>query len=260
MTKKPRDILIYFACKYEGNYEAIIKAIRGREPFDEEAYQRYQENLNNVATITIVDVDYPPVFKTISHPPIVLFVKGDVSLIHHLHKSIAVIGTRDHSAYGKAKTIEIVKDLVANDFLIVSGMARGIDGFAHETTLEHRGKTIAVLGSGIDYPYPLSNKKLYDDILKTGLIISEYPNTTKPEPEYFKFRNRLVAALSRGVLIVEAKYRSGTVITVGYALERGCDIYCVPERAGVDSGCNKLIKDGAYLVESAADIIRLWPN
>lgn len=90
--------------------------------------------------------------------------------------------------------------------------------------------------------------------------MSEYPHQTKPEPQFFKFRNRLVAALSRGVLIVEAKYRSGTVITVGYALERGVDIYCVPERAGLESGCNKLIKDGAYLVESAADIMKLWTN
>lgn len=260
MSKKPRDILIYFACKYEGDYEAIIKALRNREPIDDDQYALYQENIKGLQIMTIVDLDYPNAFKTISHPPIVLFLKGDVSLLHNLQKSIAVIGTREYSQYGKEKTVEIVRDLVANDYLIVSGMARGIDGFAHETTLKHHGKTIAVLGSGINYPYPLSNKKLYEDIEKTGLIMSEYPHQTKPEPQFFKFRNRLVAALSRGVLIVEAKYRSGTVITVGYALERGVDIYCVPERAGLESGCNKLIKDGAYLVESAADIMKLWTN
>ena len=257
---KARDTLIYFSCKYEGDYHLIIKALRTKEKIVEEDYVKYEKSLEGLTIITIIDSDYPEVFKTINHPPIVLFLKGDASLLNKLERSIAVIGTREFSEYGKQVTLNIVKDLVREDFVIVSGMARGIDRFAHEAVLDNGGKTIAILGSGINNPYPASNKDIYKRIAETGLIISEYANMTKPQPDFFKFRNRIVAALSNGVLITEAKYRSGTLITVGFALERGCDIYCVPERVGVESGCNRLIKDGAYLVEHAGDIIKFWFN
>lgn len=260
MSKKARDILLYFATKYEGDYHQIISALRNKEKIEEEAYLHYQKEWEEVETLTIIDHDYPEIFKTINNPPIVLFMKGDTTLLNRPDKSIAVIGARDYSEYGKRKTFEFVESLVKEDYIIISGLARGIDSFAHEAALSHNGKTIAVLGGGINYPYPASNKKLYEKISNTGLIISEYPNLTKPLPDYFKYRNRLVAALSRGVLIIEAKYRSGTIITVGHALEKGGDIFCVPERAGVNSGCNKLIKDGAYLVENASDIFEQWLN
>lgn len=260
MNKKARDVLLYFASKYEGNYHAIINALRSKEPVDDALFNKYKEDWEKVDTITIIDEDYPALFKTVNNPPIVLFLKGNKELLFNLEKSIAVIGAREYSEYGKNMTYEIVEGLVKEKFTIVSGLARGIDGFSHDACLRAGGNTIAVLGSGINYPYPKSNKKLYDEVSKHGLLISEYPNDTKPEPDYFKFRNRLVAALTKAVLIIEAKYRSGTIITVGYALEKGSDVFCVPERAGRNSGCNRLIKDGAYLVESASDIIKLWPN
>ncbi len=258
MNKKPRDILLYFATKYAGDYQSIVQALKRKELLDETLYETYVETWADLETITIVDHDYPPLLKVVANPPIVLFLKGDRTLLDNLDKAIAVIGARDHSTYGKAKTYEIVKDLVASEFTIVSGLARGIDGFAHDACLKAGGKTIAILGSGINYAYPAQNRALYEKIAKHGLLISEYPHLTKPEPDFFKFRNRLVAALTHGVLIIEAKYRSGTIITVGHALEKGSDIFCLPERAGMESGTNKLIKDGAYLVEDANDIKKLW--
>lgn len=260
MFFKSRDILIYFALKYEGDYEKILNAIKSREKINDRAYEEEFNKGEEFKAITIVDYDYPHAFKCIPNPPLVVFYKGDVTLLNNLDKAIAVIGAREYSSYGKDNTFKIVTDLVKEGYMIVSGLARGIDGFAHEAALSANGKTIAVLGSGIDYPYPLSNTALYNEIVEKGLIVSEYPRALKPEPEFFKFRNRLVAALSRGLFIVEAKYRSGTIITASYALERGSDIFCLPERAGMESGTNKLIKDGAYLVESATDIINLWSN
>lgn len=256
--KKARDVLIYFAYKYAGDYDAILAALRRKEKIDDNLFMDWQCKWDAESIITIVDDDYPETFKTVNRPPIVLFFKGDKTLLLDLSKAIAVIGAREHSTYGAEQTIAIVRELATQNFVIVSGLARGIDGIAHQESLNANGKTIAVLGSGIDYPYPASNKHLYEAIAANGLIISEYPSDTKPQPHFFKIRNRLVAALTNGVLIIEAKYRSGTVITVGYALEKGSDIYCIPERVGQNSGCNRLIKDGAYLVETATDIIDLW--
>lgn len=258
MYKKPRNILLYFSTKYAGDYHEIVAALRRKEEINDDELREYAKTWETLHTITIVDDDYPVCLKVIPNPPIVLYLKGDLSLLNNLERAIAVIGARDYSEYGKIKTYEIVRELVGDDFTIVSGLARGIDGFAHDAALQAKGKTIAILGSGINYPYPAQNKKLYKQISEQGLIISEYPDLTKPVPDYFKFRNRLVAAFAANVLIIEAKYRSGTIITVGHALEKGSDIYCLPERAGLDSGTNKLIKDGAYLVESANDIKKLW--
>ena len=258
MYKNPRNILLYFASKYEGDYQAIVAALRRKEVMDEDEFNKYQAVWEKLHTITIVDENYPACLKVIANPPIVLFLKGDLTLLDNLDKAIAVIGAREYSEYGKKNTYEIVSDLVHDDFTIVSGLARGIDGFAHDAALKANGKTIAILGSGINYPYPALNKAMYNEISEKGLLISEYPDMAKPVPDNFKFRNRLIAAFAKNVLIIEAKYRSGTIITVGYALEKGSDIYCLPERAGLDSGNNKLIKDGAYLVENASDIKKLW--
>ena len=127
-------------------------------------------------------------------------------------------------------------------------MALGIDSIAHQGSIDNEGKTIAVLGSGIDYIYPLANKKLYYDIINKGLVISEYPNLTSPKPINFKNRNRIIAALSNKVIVTEANLRSGTMNTVKWALDIGIDIYCVPSRNNLNSGCNKLIQEGAKVI------------
>lgn len=258
--KKARDVLLYFAYKYEGDYHEILQALRAKEQIDDDLYTRYAAKWAKHDTLTIIDSDYPEVFKTINYPPVVLFLKGRRELLDDLHKAIAIIGARESSDYGEKMTKTITTELAGEDFTIVSGLARGIDAAAHFAALSVGGKTIAVLGGGINYIYPLSNKKLYEQIAVDGLLISEYPDAVKPKPDNFKFRNRLIAALTRGVLISEAKYRSGTLVTVGFALERGSDVYCVPHLATSESGTNRLIKDGAYLVESAQDIINLWAS
>lgn len=250
-----RDLLVYLSIKYEGDYESIIAAIKAREPVNKETL------LNEVGALkakflTILDDNYPEAFRNMYRPPLVVFYYGDIRLIDNGDNAIAVIGTRHPSEYGVTYTRIITQELTKNNYVIVSGMALGIDSIAHSACLSEGGKTIAVLGSGIDYPYPKSNTKLYHDIIdQGGLILSEYPGDLKPKKENFPFRNRLVAGLVKAVLVTEAHARSGTLITVGYALMLGRDIFCLPHEAGSESSCNRLIKEGAMLVESAEDIM-----
>lgn len=254
---KAREVLLYFSLKFVGDYDKMIEAIRNKVKIDEEDYDNVIHNFVG-DFVTIVDQDYPEAFKKIYQPPLVFYYRGDKSLLTDLSKAIAVVGTRKPSDYGEKMTEQIVRDLVREQHLIISGMAKGIDTFAHEAALESGGKTIAVLGSGINFPYPSQNAKLYQRIIQEGLVISEYPLDTRPQKEFFPHRNRLVAGLAKGVLVTEANIRSGTLITVGASLANGGDIFCVPSRASEDSGTNRLIKDGAYLVESAMDIMNLW--
>lgn len=258
MNYKAREVLLYFAHKYKGDFFAVIKALKEHEEINHQNLEKIKNAVNDYEVLTILDETYPAVLKTMNQPPLCLFYKGDIRLLDDLNKSIAVVGTRNSSEYGKTKTLEIAGDLAKQGYTIISGMAKGIDAYAHQAALQVGGKTIAVLGSGINEVYPYTNIDLYKKIVSQGLVISEYPGNTKPEPDFFKFRNRLVAGLATNVLVTEAKYRSGTVITVGYALEKGADIFCLPTKAGEESGTNKLIQDGAYLIESAADILKYW--
>lgn len=256
---KAREVLLYFALKYEGDYDLILEAIRKKIKIEEDDYKiRLNEFKGNY--ITILDDIYPERFKRIYRPPIVLFYHGDISLLNKLCNTISVVGTRNPSDYGIKMAKSLVDGLVDEDFIIVSGMAKGIDTIAHERALLKGKKTIAVLGSGIDYPYPRQNEALYQSIVKEGLVLSEYPGYLKPAKENFPERNRLVAALSQGLLVVEAAYHSGTLITVSASLANGGDIFCVPSRADEESGTNRLIKEGAYLVESVADILTIYPS
>jgi DNA processing protein len=247
-----RKTLLYFAIKYNGNFKKIYQAIKEKEavPIKE---------LNNIESkikcnyITIVDSNYPNFLKNIGSPPFVLFYYGDISLINNPNK-VAVIGNRVYSLYGKEMTQKIVKELKEYNATIVSGLALGIDGIAHKEALDNNMKTIAILGGGIDYCYPVSNRILYENIKENGLVLSEYPNNISPEPQNFLIRNRLIASLSDYILVTEAKYKSGTMNTVAYGLEFGKDIFAVPYLASDSSGCNYLIKQGAKLVECAKDI------
>ena len=149
----------------------------------------------------------------------------------------------------------IARDLAKNGYVIVSGLAKGIDSIAHKGAIEGGGKTVAILGSGIDYCYPSENKELYDEIKSSHLLISEYPNKSMPTPEQFPWRNRIIAGLSNTIVVAEAGIHSGTYITVADGLMNGRNICCVPHMANLNSGCNKLIKEGAALVENAKDVI-----
>ncbi|MBO5141592.1 MAG: DNA-processing protein DprA [Clostridia bacterium] len=220
-------------------------------------YQNYIKN-NNIYMLNIVDNEYPEKLRNIYDPPITLFLKGNKELINKT-KNIAVIGCRNATAYGLKISEEIAYKLALNDVIVVSGMAKGIDGMAHRGALKSLcASTIAVLGSGVDYPYPTENIEIYKEILKNnGLIISEYIVGTRPKAQNFPKRNRIISALSDGVLVVEAKKKSGTMITVDFALEQGKNVYIIPGNINsVNSeGTNELIKQGAKLVNKVEDIL-----
>lgn len=247
-----RDILIYLAMKYKGNWDDIYGAIKRKEPIDDMAFTNLLATLKANA-ITIIDKNYPDHLKQAHKPPFVLFYYGDLSLLDHPQETVAFIGSRKASEYGKKMARLIVSDL-AKKMVIVSGMAKGIDTVAHETAINAKGKTIAVLGSGIDYCYPRENIELYRSIKENHLLISEYPNRVEPDHSQFPLRNRIIAMLAKSVVVGEADLKSGTLITVSYALSQGRDVCCVPYPADISSACNSLIKQGAKLVENANDV------
>ncbi|MFV0393770.1 MAG: DNA-processing protein DprA, partial [Coprobacillaceae bacterium] len=200
-----------------------------------------------------VSKDYPEALKHINCPPFVLYYYGDLEYVKN--KNIGVIGMRIPSPYGISATEKLTLDLVKHNYTIVSGMALGVDSIAHQSAIENNGKTIAVLGSGIDYCYPKRNNKIYQALKENHLIISEYPGMVIPSPTSFPKRNRIIAGLSESVLVTEAMLKSGTMITVGHALEQGKEIFCVPGRITDYLGCNYLIQQGAKLTNKIEDIL-----
>lgn len=250
---KAREILLYLAVKYNGDYEKMLDAIKQKEKVDPslltEAITSIKSNY-----VTLIDPDYPKCLKSIMRPPLVLFYYGDLSLVSDEMKCLSIVGSREMSSYGQKITEDIIVGL-ENRYYIVSGMAKGIDSIAHFSAIKYGLKTVGVLGCGIDYIYPKENIELYELMKKEHLLISEYPNLVGPDKDHFPFRNRIIAAMSKGLLITEAKKRSGTMITASYAISQGKEVMCVPYDAYSDSANNKLIKDGAFLVENSSDVL-----
>ena len=251
---KGRDIIIYLAVKYKGDWNLIYQAIKSKEIVDEVEVVQALSSVQ-CSVVTIIDDRYPEALKKIYKPPFVLFYYGDLNLAQSMERSVAVIGSRLPSAYGLEMTKVITQQLNEEGLIIVSGLAKGIDTIAHQTVLKYGGKTIAILGSGIEYCYPKENLSIYEEIKTHHLLISEYPKYTLPEKQNFPWRNRLIAGLASGVFVAEAKKKSGTLITVGYALYLGKDVYVLPHHANTDNSTNQLIKDGAILVETGHDIL-----
>ncbi len=217
---------------------------------------------NRIGIIDMNDYRYPELLKNISKPPIFIFFKGDINLLEK-ERMISIVGTRRATKYGEGCVSQILKDLVEADVVVVSGLALGIDTIAHQETLELKGKTIAVLGCGIDIIYPKGNIGLRRNIEKYGLVISEFPLGTKPSPQNFPIRNRIISGLSKGVLLIESALKGGSLITAGLALEEGRDVFAVPGdiSAPFSKGCNSLIRDSlAKLIISGEDILKeyLW--
>lgn len=248
-----RDIVVALALRHNGDWDKILKSIKEKDTLTEEELTQAAKT----PAITLVDEEYPTSLRQCYRPPFALFYKGDVSLLKDCAKSIAYIGARDASEYGKRMAEGICSDLVENGCAMVSGMARGIDSIALKTALDNGGKAVAVLGSGIDCCYPKQNQDLYDELAEKGLILSEYPGMTLPSTESFPMRNRIVAALATAVIVGEAGKHSSTLVTVGYALNMGKDVGCIPFAAEADSACNGLIKEGAALIENADDAMLL---
>ncbi len=210
---------------------------------------------HNVQTLTWYDSDYPARLLQIPDPPPVLYVRGELTAEDEW--AVAIVGTRRASAYGKTVTQRLAADLAANYVTIVSGLARGIDGEAHRATVKAGGRTIAVLGCGLDLIYPPEHRHLAQEIVENGALISEYSLGTPPEASNFPPRNRVISGLSLGVLVVEAGIKSGALITADYAADQGRDVFAVPGNLYARSsvGTNRLIQDGAKLVTGAEDIL-----
>lgn len=239
----------------EGLRQKVIKEIKG---FNQNARVKNELELmrkHQVTLVTFLDENYSFNLLNIYDPPPFLYVKGEFKKEDKI--AVAIVGSRFASHYGKLVTERISQDLALEGVTVVSGMARGIDTSAHRGALSVKGRTIAVLGCGIDINYPAENKKLREEIASNGALVSEFKMSTPPASSHFPVRNRIISGLSLGVVVIEASHRSGSLITARLALEQGRDVFAVP--GSVDSlrsrGTHKLIKEGAKLVEDAQDVV-----
>lgn len=210
-----------------------------------------------IALITFFDREYPPLLKEIGAPPALLYVRGDIGVFQKM-PSIAFVGSRRSSVYGMTTTLDMARALAARGFVIVSGLAVGIDAAAHKGAMMAGGRTVAVLGCGMDVPYPRDNQDLKEDIIKSGgAVISELPLKSAPVGANFPVRNRIISGLSMGVAVVEAGAKSGALLTAGHAAEQGRDVFAVPGsiNSPTAGGVNALIKDGAILLDKPEIII-----
>lgn len=209
----------------------------------------------NIKVITMFDDNYPIDLKNISSFPKVLFSKGNINIDDK--PTIAVVGSRKATAYGKWACEKFVKELSQMEVTIVSGLASGIDTIAHRTALDNGGRTVGVLGNGIDIVYPKRNASLYNEMEASGLIISEFPIGTPPIAYNFPQRNRIISGISLGVIVIEAQEKSGSLITAHHALEQGKDVFALPGNINsvFSSGTNKLIRDGARPLLDIDDIL-----
>ena len=211
---------------------------------------------NKINLCSIVDDDYPPLLREIQSPPAVFYYYGE---IEPDADRIAMVGTRDNTLYGKRVALEISEVLAAKNITVVSGAARGIDTYSHTGALK-RGRTVAVLGCGINFAFDTPNRELIKRIVENGVVMTDYPPGQRPSAETFPPRNRIIAGLSYGVIVVEAGLKSGAIITSTYAGEYGRDVFAVPGNIfdRKSAGCHKLIRDGATLITSADDILEFY--
>ena len=234
---------------------SIVNTIQEKKSsLNPEAEWQRLKNLN-INFITWQDDLYPKILKEIYNPPFILYYKGNISLLNET--CLAIVGTRKITGYGQQILPKIAEPLINHGITIVSGLALGIDALAHKTALENNGKTIAVLGSGLDNIYPAKNQCLAQKIIDQGLVISEYSPEAKPLKYHFPYRNRIISGLSLGTIVIEGTKDSGSLITAKYALDQNREIFAVPGNilASTSEGTNKLIKMGARPITSADDIL-----
>jgi len=241
-----------------GLNQSTIEQIKKQRPRINPDYEMERLEKEKIDIITIQDKSYPKLLKEIYAPPAILYIKGNFEPNDEF--SLGIVGTRNFSDYGRHITPIITSELCKSNITIISGLAKGIDTIAHKTAIENNGRTIAVLGSGIDTNsiYPTINKYLAEKIIENGAVISEFPINTMPLPQNFPQRNRIVSGLSLGVLVIEAPEKSGSMITARNALEQNRDVFAIPGNiiSNNSSGPNKLIKMGAKLVSQTSDILK----
>ncbi len=258
---------LYFEYK---DFENLIEAIKSGKISLQENVKReiltdyWREKINglldylnkrNVKISFYHWADYPKRLKNIEFPPPILYYIGDFSLTES--NSVAIIGSRKHSSYGKQCTEYFTKTFVQNDICVISGLAEGIDACAHFTALNNNGKTIAVLAGGVDYIYPTSNTQLYNEICEQGLVVSEFPVSMRPQKPFFPYRNRIIVGLSDCLVVTEAGMPSGTMTTVDHALEQNKNVYAVPGsiNSTLSEGTNFLIKSGCPCAVDPFDVL-----
>lgn len=240
--------------------EVLAKSVSEFESNGAENWKRVDEELElaqkaGVRIVAFDDEEYPHPLKEISDPPPVVYAKGE--FYDYKRPAVAIVGTRRPTHYGLRVSEVISRDLAAMGAIVVSGMARGCDMAAHRGALSAGGFTVAVLGTGVDVPYPKENKKLYEEIAAKGLILSELPMGTRPAPHNFPKRNRIIAGLCLGVLVAEAPLKSGALQTARLALDYNREAFAVPGpvTSKASEGANRLLKDGAGFVENAVDVM-----
>jgi DNA processing protein len=228
--------------------------IRVRQELDVGAYYR-AVTADGVRIVTPVDLAYPGLLSEIPAPPPVLYYRGE--LLETDRIAVAIVGTRRMTPYGREMTTRLASDLARAGVTIVSGLARGVDGVAHQAALDAGGRTIAVLGSGINRIYPPEHRNLARRIVEQGAVVSDYLPDTPPDGVNFPPRNRIISGLSLGVIVVEAPDRSGALITVDFAADQGRDVFAVPGPATApnSAGTNRLVREGARLVRNADDVL-----
>ena len=248
-----REALIFLAIKHQGNWDEIYRAVKERECPPEEEVEAMVASLT-CKVVTILDPEYPQRLRNFYKAPFVLFYEGDLSLISDMDNCVAYVGSRNATPYGNKMATEICSKLAENGKTIIGGLARGIGTSALKAALPY-GKAVAVLGNGVGYCFPPENRELQNEIKVKGLLISEYPPNLAPTANNFPLRNRIIAGLPKCVVVGGAEHRSGTIVTVGYAISFGKDVGCVPYPADEKSACNELIKEGAAMIENADDVL-----
>ena len=236
------------------NYEEVEDVLNNKYRKNLEEYSKYMKK-NNIQLITMFENEYPERLKNIYDKPVLLYVVGNTELLKR--NSVAIVGSRNCSEYGKSISRKIAYNLAKQNICVISGLAKGIDKYSHIGALDATGKTIAVIGSGLDNIYPYENKNLYERIIKNdGLIVTEYVIGTKPCKINFPARNRIISGLSDAIVVVEAGLRSGALITADFGLEQGKEIFAIPGNINSfnSQGTNELIKQGAVLVTKSEDI------
>lgn len=246
------------ACNLPG---PVVQAVAKKESFKRaEKDLSYLRKMDGVRLINWTESEYPQNLLQIYDPPVLLYVRGDAQVLNH--PSIGMVGTRKPTLYGTQMADRLGRELAIRGLAVVSGLARGIDAIAHQGALAVNGRAIGVLGTGINVCYPKENRKLYDKVLERGAIITEFPLHTHPAPENFPIRNRIVAGMPLGVVIVEGAQYSGSLITARLAMEFGREVFGVPGNVtqAVSFAPNLLIKQGAKLVTGADDVVEELPT
>ena len=218
--------------------------------------QKIQQNLKVSHFLTILDKRYPSQLQEIYSPPVVFFYKGDIEKLDS-KKLLGVVGARQCSSYALQALTQLLPNVIQQKLILVSGLAKGVDGLSHQLALKHHGKTIAVIGNGLDISYPSCNRALQTQIAHAGLLLSEYPLESRPLKYHFPLRNRIIAGLCQTVLVVEARHHSGSLITANLALQENRNVLALPGRINdiYSTGCNELIAAGAKPVLNSNDIL-----